>query len=293
MLFSVLIANYNNAPFLTEAINSIINQTYTNWEIIIVDDNSSDNSIQVINKFISNNVNIKLFEHINNEGVGATKNDCCKLANGDVIGFLDPDDTLKEDALELMINEHKNRPEVSLVYSSLFYCDKNLKIKSKANWIKKIPIDKTNLHVNVISHFSSFKRKNYLETSGIERSLLSAADKDLYYKIEETGPTFFINLPLYYYRENEKGVSQYSNKERALTNHLLVYENAIRRRKISGFKNVNIIDHKKFKSKIYLNKGSLYRNQKIKALVFILLSFFYWPFSNNLNRLSLIKLLLK
>ena len=76
MLFSVLIANYNNAKYIKEAVESIERQAYHNWEIVIVDDASTDNSLEVINQFAQNNLKVKLYKHDINEGVGKTNCQC-------------------------------------------------------------------------------------------------------------------------------------------------------------------------------------------------------------------------
>ena len=71
-LFSVLIANYNNARYIEESIESVFNQTYSNWEIIIVDDDSNDNSIKLLEKF-KNEDRIKIYKNEENKGCGYTK----------------------------------------------------------------------------------------------------------------------------------------------------------------------------------------------------------------------------
>jgi hypothetical protein len=74
----------------------------------------------------------------------------------------------------------------------------------------------------IISHFATFKRKNYLQTSGISPWLHKAVDKDLYYKLEETGPTLFVNQPLYYYRHHQNSISLNENSNIAYQYHLAI-----------------------------------------------------------------------
>lgn len=257
ILFSVLMANFNNGRFLAESIQSVVNQTYTNWEIILVDDGSTDNSMQVIQEFINAGVNIKLFKHGKNLGVGATKRDCVGFSTGEIVGFLDPDDKLLEEALSTMVEAHIQNPAASLVYSKHYKGDENLKIRSLANWVKKIPEKSTNLLLDKVAHFVTFKKSAYNLTEGINGTLSSAEDKDLYYKLEEKGPVIFIDKPLYIYREHQAGVSQFANYLIAQDNHLNVIDEAVMRRKKNGFRNLSFFEYRMVRSRIFLQRGEL------------------------------------
>ncbi len=254
-LFSVLVANYNNAGYLPGAIDNVIRQSWTQWEIVVVDDASTDHSLEIIDTYIKKGVNIRLFRHQENQGCGATKHDCVLYASGDLCGFLDPDDLLTDDALDVMVQAHREHPEASLIYSRHFFCSPDMQEKQLVNWVKPIPPGKTNLHVDKIHHFVTFKKSRYDLTEGINRKYISAEDKDLYYKLEETGPVVFIDRPLYYYRENEAGMSQFRKYTEAQNNHLEVISDALKRRKKSGFKSLNFFQFRKVRSRILLQNG--------------------------------------
>ncbi|MAH02615.1 MAG: hypothetical protein CMI70_02335 [Candidatus Pelagibacter sp.] len=98
----VILPNYNKAEFLEDAINSVINQTYKNWHLYIIDDYSSDNSIKIINKFLNlENVNIVKLEK--NMGPSFCRNYGMRLSKSKYISFLDSDDSWSEDKLEKQI----------------------------------------------------------------------------------------------------------------------------------------------------------------------------------------------
>ncbi|MFP3541126.1 glycosyltransferase family 2 protein, partial [Pseudomonas sp. SIMBA_044] len=86
MIFSILIDNYNNGKFFKQCYDSIISQKYIDWEVIILDDCSTDNSLELINALIKNDCRFKLFENEINSGVGVTKSKLIELANGDICG---------------------------------------------------------------------------------------------------------------------------------------------------------------------------------------------------------------
>ena len=113
-LFSVLIANYNNGKYLMDAIESVRKQTYTNWEIILVDDSSTDNSHELY-KELDQDERIHIFLNDQNRGCGYTKRRCAELANGEICGFFDPDDALLSEALEVMVGTHGKHPAASMI----------------------------------------------------------------------------------------------------------------------------------------------------------------------------------
>ena len=256
-LFSVLIANYNNGKYISAAIDSVLRQTFPDWEIIVVDDASDDDSVAIVNGYIEQGVAVRLFRHDHTEGCGGTKNDCIAFSTGEICCFLDPDDALTDDALAVMAEAHRKNPLVSLVYSRFYFCDTELNIKHRADWVKSIPAGETNLLHDQAMAFVTFKRSAYNKTEGIGRQYVSAEDKDLYYKIEEVAPFLFIDHTLYYYRENRKGMSQFQNYITAQNNHLSVIESAMQRRKRSGFRSLTPRQYKKIRGRIYLQRAEL------------------------------------
>src|SRR5436189_5144138 len=97
--FSILMANYNNAAFIDEAIRSVLNQTFSDWELVIVDDASCDDSVDRIGKYLID-ARIRLFRKQRNEGyTEALIFGLAKVSSG-IIGFLDSDDALTMNAIE-------------------------------------------------------------------------------------------------------------------------------------------------------------------------------------------------
>ena len=90
MLFSVLMAHYNNARFLGDAIKSVLQQSYIDWEIILVDDGSTDEFENIINNF-KNDSRIKVYRNDKNRGCAFSKRKCVEKATGVIAGFLDPE----------------------------------------------------------------------------------------------------------------------------------------------------------------------------------------------------------
>lgn len=91
-MVSIITPNYNSEKYISEMILSVINQTYQNWELLITDDCSSDDSVRIINKYIENDNRIKLYINKNNLGAGLSRNYSIKKSNGKYLAFLDSDD---------------------------------------------------------------------------------------------------------------------------------------------------------------------------------------------------------
>lgn len=230
ILFSVLIANYNNGQYISQALESIISQNYNHWEAIIVDDASTDDSIEIITPFLSDE-RIKLYRNDCNSGCGFTKRRCVEYASGEICGFLDPDDMLRADALAVMIKEHSTHPEYGLINSTYYECDEKLHPLKISDNPGPIPDSKVYLIMSgYVSHFAAFKRRIYSETEGIDMYLKKAVDQDLYYKLEDFAPIGYVCKPLYYYRRHRGNISLGHNESLALATHMEVLEKAILRR---------------------------------------------------------------
>jgi len=255
---------------------SIINQTYKNWEVIIFDDGSTDNSVAVITEVIANDTRFKLFVGNKNRGCGYAKHKCCGYASGDVLGFLDPDDAIKPQAIKLMVDAHGSFKEASIITSNYEMVDLNLKMIKKGANASKIPNDKSYLTYGkgAFTHFASFKKEAYSRTVGIDTTMKRAVDQDLYYKLEEQGQHVFINKYLYLYRIHENSISANHNLFKAQYWHFYAMKAAHKRR----LKNKSLLDNftksymQEYESNYYLGrfeKSKLDKTFKTK-------SYFLW-----------------
>jgi glycosyltransferase involved in cell wall biosynthesis len=229
--FSILLANYNNSPFLNNCFKSIYEQTYNNWEVIFVDDCSNDDSLQIANEYADKDKRIKVFSNEVNQGCGFTKARCVQLASGEICGFLDPDDALLPSALEIMVKKHSEYPAASLLYSRRFHCNDKMKIYdvSEDDTGKFV----SQLSTPLINHFCSFKKEMYDQTGGIDPYMKRAVDQDLYLKLEEKGSVVFVPDVLYLYRHNANSISLATNEYKAQAWHIYANSSACKRRGLS------------------------------------------------------------
>ena len=117
MLVSVIIPTYNHAKFISKTINSLISQTYTNWEAIIINDGSSDNSDKLINSLISHDSRFQYFtqKNIGIFNLHKTYNKALSLSRGEIIAVLEGDDFWPPNKLEIQVPEFSD-PAVGLVW---------------------------------------------------------------------------------------------------------------------------------------------------------------------------------
>lgn len=128
-LVSIITPSYNSERFISETISSIINQTYINWELLITDDCSKDNTISIVKSFQKNDSRIKLFVLKTNGGAGLARNNSIRNAKGRYIAFCDSDDQWKIDKIEKQLS-FMNRNSLKFTYSSYDVVDEFGSFKS-------------------------------------------------------------------------------------------------------------------------------------------------------------------
>lgn len=233
-LFSLLIAQYNNGKFFADCYQSIMAQTYGNWEVIIVDDASTDDSVAMMKKLIGDDTRFKVYQNDENRGCGFTKRRCAELATGEICGFLDPDDAITPEALEVMFEEHAKYPEASMIYSKPYFCDEHLNNQSERKSMQVENGDPMFFDFDgYIFAFLSYKKKFYDETEGINSYLERAIDKDLVLKLYETGPAFLADRAMYKYRIHDGGISTNQNQDKAYFWYWVAIIDAAKRRNVN------------------------------------------------------------
>ena len=205
-LFSVLIANYNNGKYLMDAIESVRQQIYTNWEIILVDDASTDNSYQLYRE-LEKDEHIHIYYNEQNQGCGYTKHRCAEFANGEICGYLDPDDELLPNALYDSVNAllQDNRNVLSL--SRYYNCDENMNILSESRLLDLGGLSYFERRDYQPEPFAAFRLSAYKTSLGIDPCIKAAVDQDLFFKVEEYGNVVVLDKFTYKYRQNPNALT--------------------------------------------------------------------------------------
>jgi len=273
MKISLLIVCYNEEDYIKECVESILSQDYFNFEIIIIDDGSTDQSLEFIKKYNAENSNVKYFINSSNMGVGFSKKRAIEEATGEICGFVDADDTLEQGCLRKIVEAFESSTgKVDAVYTQYNVCDKKMKKIEVCKTASKVPYqNKLFFNVNFeVSHFFCFRKLSYLKTSGIDTSLLSAVDQDFYLKLYDVGRFRFIKEPLYNYRLHAEGISQdKSKKENLYENWHYVLQKTLERRNIEVIYEKNVKEISNLPNFIWQKQNTFFRKviKKISNLV--------------------------
>ena len=183
-LISIIIPTFNAVVFLPIAIESVLNQTYKNFEIIVIDDGSTDNTALVVQKS-----NVVKYFYQENKGLSSARNMGVQKSKGEYLVFLDADDWLEKDALQLNFSIIKNKPDIAFVSGNyyLFRAKTNsveavMATVNDNHFIRLLQSNYIGMHAAVMFQRWVFKEFCYDET------LNACEDYDLYLSITRRYP---------------------------------------------------------------------------------------------------------
>ncbi len=161
---SVLMPAYNSEKYIGEAIESILNQTFTDFEFIIINDGSTDNTAKIVRKYAKKDKRIKFVDNKKNKGVTKTRNELLKLAKGEYIACMDSDDISLPTRFEKQIKYMNEHPECGVLGTWYEVFDKQNYISRFAS---KITILKL-LHGCAVCNPSAMIRKSVIDRNNLE-----------------------------------------------------------------------------------------------------------------------------
>jgi len=185
---SVIIPTYNRTHLIGRAIQSVLEQSYQDFEIIVVDDGSTDNTEEAIKKFQEQDKRIKYIKHEKNRGGSAGRNTGIKAAKGKYIGLLDDDDEWLPEKLEKQVIKFQNSSEkVGVIYSGFCYVsEKSGKIVSKI-----IPHLRGDVYINLLescilgSPTPLIKKRCFQKAGFFDETLPSCQDWDMWIRLSK------------------------------------------------------------------------------------------------------------
>ncbi|WP_405325639.1 glycosyltransferase family 2 protein [Leeuwenhoekiella sp. LLG6367-2.1] len=227
-LISVIVPCYNQAEFLEECLTSVLNQTYSNWECIIINDGSADLTKEIANNWIQKD---KRFKYVfqENKGLSSARNTGLVQAKGEYIQFLDSDDFLDQEKFSRSIKEFSN-PQVDIVISNFKFFNEEANLFENPNFLLGA------YYFNLDSILFDWGEKFSIP---IHSALLkSALIDEFYFPIElearedwifwiylfrHPKNTIFIDEPLVTYRIHKNGMTRDFNKMKREKRNTLVY----------------------------------------------------------------------
>ncbi|MFA7228483.1 MAG: glycosyltransferase family A protein [Melioribacteraceae bacterium] len=196
---SIIMPTFNRAGYLKRSIGSVINQTFKEWELIVVDDGSTDDTFNVVNGFIGQSENIRYLKHTNRRPALST-NAGILAACGELIAFLGSDDEWKPQFLEQRVEFLNDRPEIDFIHGGVEIIGHPY-VKDKNDLTREIHLDDC-----VIGGTFFGKKKVFIELDGF-KDLSYSDDSDFFERAEKKFTIAKVNFPTYiYYRDTPDSI---------------------------------------------------------------------------------------
>jgi len=210
-LITVYITNYNYGKFIQQAVESVLNQTYKNIEIIIVDDGSTDNSKEIIEQYSNLRFIEIVYQH--RKGLNVSNNIALRMSRGEFIVRLDADDYFDKNALKILINEF-DHDEVGMVFGDWYNVDTDgnvLSIEKRHDFENDVKLFDQPAH----GACTMFRTRILKKLQGYDEAFDRQDGYEIWFKFIEHYKVKNINVPIFYYRKHG---SNLTNKEKALLN---------------------------------------------------------------------------
>lgn len=237
-LVSIIMGAYNGEKTISRCIESIINQTYTNWEFIICNDCSTDNTLKIINEYSERDSRIIILNNDRNIRLAASLNRCLDVAKGKYVARMDADDESLPSRLEVQVKYLEEHPDVDCVGVARIVFDEYGEHGIRRE--NEYPSKNDLLYMNPFAHPTIMMKKSvYNELQGytVSEETMRAEDLDLWFRFyEKEYNGYNIQTPLYRYRE---GLDDYSKRTiKAGIGTSKVYWNGLKRLNVKWYKRI-------------------------------------------------------
>ncbi|MFN3403732.1 MAG: glycosyltransferase [Cytophagaceae bacterium] len=207
-LVSVIMPAFNSSFFIKESIDSVINQSYSNWELLIIDDCSSDNTVEIVAGF--NDARINLLKNESNKGIVFSRNKGITEAKGKYIAFLDSDDIALAERFQRQVDYLERNSQVGLLGTSVAVIDSSGNLTGE-KYLYREEIKYMPSHLlfnNTFATSSVMARKNILDTEKFDLKYPVAEDYQLWCRISRKAACW--NLPdiLVHYRKHDNNITK-------------------------------------------------------------------------------------
>ena len=207
-LVTVYITNHNYGKYINQSIDSVLKQSYSNIELIIIDDGSNDNSRKIINNY-RNRSNIKII-YQNKKGLTISNNIALKQAKGYFFLRLDADDYLDKNAIKILVNEFDNE-QIGMVFGDWYIVnDQNevIGIEKRHDFQNEVTLYDQPAH----GACTMFRTEYIKNIGGYDETLKMQDGYELWFRFIKKYKIKNINVPIFYYRKHGKSLSDKTNK---------------------------------------------------------------------------------
>lgn len=230
MKITVYIPAHNYGKYIDKAIKSVLNQTIDDWELIIINDGSTDNTSEILKKY-AEHPKIRIIEQVK-RGLTVSNNIALRLSNAKYFMRLDADDYLDENALLVLSNVLDTKSLLGLVYPDYYLIDEAGEVIEIVRR-KKITKETELLDIPAHGACTMFRKECLLELGGYAEEFDCQDGYEIWLKFLESFKPYNVNVPLFYYRQHPRGLTK-NQKD------ILETRRKIKRNFVKKFKNNNI-----------------------------------------------------
>lgn len=206
---TVYIPTHNYGKYVDKAIQSVLNQTVEDWELIVIDDGSTDNTMEVLEKYQSH-PKIRVLSQ-ENRGLNVTNNIALRLSNGKYIMRLDADDYLDENALSVLSNTLDVKPEIGLVYPDYYHVNEEGDVIELVRR-KKIGEEVQILDLPAHGACTMFRKEILMQIGGYLEDFSGQDGYDIWLRFIQKYKPYNVNIPLFYYRQHPASLTKDQKK---------------------------------------------------------------------------------
>ena len=273
-LVTLVMPVYNAEKFLREAIDSVIKQTYSNWELIAVNDNSKDDSLVILKEYQNIDSRIKVYSFDENQKPAIVRNFGITKAKGDYIGFIDADDICFEDRLEVQVNFLRNNATIDLCGGFWLRFGKNINYEQAYIKEHNEELKLAFIYENYIGNSTVLARQEVFLSNVFNPEFVPMEDYELWTRIIMKHNLYNIQKPLVKYRLHDNNISD------TIAVDYQVVKNSIQ---LKYLKNIGfVIDDDELK---YLKKGlqigRVVGYEELKKILFAVHNFEFFQNENH------------
>lgn len=232
---SVLMSVYNSERYLAQAIDSILTQTFSDFEFLIIDDGSSDRSAEILQTYVAQDARI-CFTSRENRGIPRTRNQLLTQARGALVAIMDADDIALPDRFRLQVEFLHQHPEVVCVGGALDWIDE------KGRLLGHCPMPQTDEElqtlmlggISLLHHPTAMVRRSaLLQVGGYDETMIASSDLDLWLRLGEIGKLANLSDTVLRYRLHPHSIT-HAKQVRQADDALAACQRAWKRRGIQG-----------------------------------------------------------
>lgn len=230
---SIILPVYNGEKYLSSAIESILRQTYQNFELIIIDDCSTDKSNQIAKYYARTDARIRIYKNRENRKLPRSLNAGFRQATGDLFTWTSHDNILKPETIETMVHVFEEKPDIDFVYADIIPIDEKGNIKKEMPYLNG-EVEDMYVFNPVLACFL-YKRRVQEALKGYNPNKFLYEDYDFWVRTYESGfAMYHLKKKIYYYRFHEDSLTTRKRKESDVIQLKLLLKFVFRDKKIGN-----------------------------------------------------------